>query len=103
MLERNGMGDALKTGDGAAGQQARQLSDPKMNFGATEPHVKELEEARAEWRRRHPANPDSATSHPRLPDETFPIAARIRSRMKAFPIREATRRLATPEECFCGT
>ena len=75
MLERNGMGDALKTGDGAAGQQARQLSDPKMNFGATEPHVKELEEARAEWRRRHPANPDSATrrmglgghTHSRIP------------------------------------
>jgi hypothetical protein len=36
------------------GEQARKLSDPKMNFGATEPHVKELEEARAEWRRRHP-------------------------------------------------
>lgn len=27
----------------------------KMNFGATEPHVIELEEARAERRRRHPA------------------------------------------------
>ena len=36
------------------GQRARKLSDPKMNFGATEPHDKELEEARAEWRRRHP-------------------------------------------------
>jgi hypothetical protein len=36
------------------GQRARKLSDPKMNFGATEPHVRELEEARAEWRRRHP-------------------------------------------------
>jgi hypothetical protein len=34
------------------GQRARQLSDPKMNLGATEPHVLELEEARAEWRRR---------------------------------------------------
>ena len=39
------------------GQRARKLSDPKMNFGATEPHVRELEEARAEWRRRHPAGP----------------------------------------------
>ena len=38
------------------GQRARQLSDPKMNFGATAPHVMELEEARAEWRRRHPAS-----------------------------------------------
>jgi hypothetical protein len=32
------------------GQRARQLSDPKTNFGATEPHVGELEEARAERR-----------------------------------------------------
>ena len=37
------------------GQRARKLSDPKMNFGATAPHVIELEEARTEWRRRHPA------------------------------------------------
>jgi hypothetical protein len=35
------------------GERARKLSDPKMNLGATEPHVVELEEARAEWRRRH--------------------------------------------------
>jgi hypothetical protein len=38
------------------GERARKLSDPKTNFGATEPHVKELEEARAEWRRRHSPN-----------------------------------------------
>jgi hypothetical protein len=37
------------------GQRARKLSGPKMNFGATTPHVVELEAARAEWRRRHPA------------------------------------------------
>jgi hypothetical protein len=36
------------------GERARKLSDSKMNFDATEPHVVELEEARAEWRRRHP-------------------------------------------------
>ena len=36
------------------GERARKLSDPKMNFGSTEPHVMELDEARAEWRRRHP-------------------------------------------------
>jgi hypothetical protein len=36
------------------GERARKLSDPKMNFGATEPHIMEVEEARAEWRRRHP-------------------------------------------------
>jgi hypothetical protein len=39
------------------GERARKLSEPKMNFGATEPHVIELEEARAEWRRRHPKPP----------------------------------------------
>jgi hypothetical protein len=39
------------------GQRARQLSDPKMNLRATKPHVMELEEARAEWRRRHPKLP----------------------------------------------
>jgi hypothetical protein len=33
------------------GERARKLSDPKMNFGSTEPHVMELEEVRAEWRR----------------------------------------------------
>jgi hypothetical protein len=37
------------------GQQARKLCDPKMNFGSTEPYVVQLEEARTEWRRRHPA------------------------------------------------
>jgi hypothetical protein len=42
------------------GRRARKLSDPKMNSGATEPHVVELEEARAEWRRRHPVDPDRA-------------------------------------------
>jgi hypothetical protein len=36
------------------GERARKLSDPKMNFGATQPHLLELEEAKAEWRRRHP-------------------------------------------------
>jgi hypothetical protein len=49
------------------GQRARKrkLSDPKMNLGATQPHVIELEKARAEWRRRHPV---SAGAHKaRLP------------------------------------
>ena len=36
------------------GERAPTPSDPKINFGATEPHVKELDKARAEWRRRHP-------------------------------------------------
>jgi hypothetical protein len=30
------------------GERARKLSDPKMNFGSTEPHAVELEEAMAE-------------------------------------------------------
>jgi hypothetical protein len=49
------------------GQRARKLSDPKMNFGATEPHVLELEEARAEWSRRHLVNPNKVSRSPRLP------------------------------------
>ena len=48
------------------GQRARKLSDPKMNLGATTPHVVELDEARAEWRRRHP--PNKAARIIRLPD-----------------------------------
>jgi hypothetical protein len=28
------------------GQRARKLSEPRMNFGETEPHVMELEEGR---------------------------------------------------------
>jgi hypothetical protein len=48
------------------GERARKLSDAKMNFGSTEPHVVELEEARAEWRRRHPV---TARAHKvRLPN-----------------------------------
>ena len=51
------------------GRAARDLSDPKKNFGPPNPAFKiQLDEARAEWRRRHPANPDSATRRPRLPD-----------------------------------
>jgi hypothetical protein len=37
------------------GRAARDLSDPKKNFGTPNPVFKvQLEEARAEWRRRHP-------------------------------------------------
>jgi hypothetical protein len=36
------------------GRRARDLSNPQNNFGATEPYVIELDEARAEWRRRYP-------------------------------------------------
>jgi hypothetical protein len=51
------------------GRAARDLSDPKKNFGPQNPAFKiQLDEARAEWRRRHPANPDGATRRPRLPN-----------------------------------
>jgi hypothetical protein len=43
------------------GQTARKLSDPKMNFGATDPYVVQLDEARAEWRRRHPKKPSKVS------------------------------------------
>jgi hypothetical protein len=37
------------------GRAARDLSDPKKNFGPPNPAFKfQLDEARAEWRRRHP-------------------------------------------------
>jgi hypothetical protein len=37
------------------GQSARNMADPKKNFGAPNPAFKiQLDEARAEWRRRHP-------------------------------------------------
>jgi hypothetical protein len=50
------------------GERARKLSDPRMNFGATEPHVLELGEAKAEWRRRHPPKSDWAARNLPLPD-----------------------------------
>ena len=38
------------------GRAAQDSSDPKKNFGPRNPAFKiQLEEARAEWRRRHPA------------------------------------------------
>jgi hypothetical protein len=40
------------------GRAARDLSDPKKDFGPPNPAFKiQLEEARAEWRRRHPRQP----------------------------------------------
>jgi hypothetical protein len=37
------------------GRSARELTDPKKNFGAPNPAFKiQLDEARAEWKRRHP-------------------------------------------------
>jgi hypothetical protein len=40
------------------GRAARDLSDPKKNFGPPSPAFKiQLDEARAEWRRRHQKEP----------------------------------------------
>jgi hypothetical protein len=50
------------------GRSARDLADPKKNFGPPNPSFQiQLHEARAEWRRRHPASPDRAARLPRLP------------------------------------
>jgi hypothetical protein len=51
------------------GRAARDLADPNKNFGPPNPSFKiQLDEARAEWRRRYPGNPDRAARLPRLPD-----------------------------------
>jgi hypothetical protein len=49
------------------GRAARNLSDPKKTFGLRNPAFQvQLDEARAEWRRRHPAA--SGRRSPRIPD-----------------------------------
>jgi hypothetical protein len=49
------------------GRAARDLADPNKNFGPPNPSFKiQLAEARAEWRRRHPASPDRAVRLPRV-------------------------------------
>jgi hypothetical protein len=51
------------------GRAARNMADPKKNFGSPNPSFQiHLDEARAEWRRRYPANSDGAARHHRLPD-----------------------------------
>jgi hypothetical protein len=51
------------------GRAARNMADPKKNFGSPNPSFQiHLDEARGEWRRRHPVNPDGTARPPRLPD-----------------------------------
>jgi hypothetical protein len=51
------------------GRAARDLADPKKNFGPPNPSFKiQLDEARAEWSRRHPAKSDVKARNPRLPN-----------------------------------
>jgi hypothetical protein len=49
------------------GRAARDMADPKKNLGPASPSFQiQLDEARAEWRRRHPVNPGGAARLPRL-------------------------------------
>lgn len=49
------------------GRAASDMADPRKNFGKSNQTFQiQLDEARAEWRRRHPADP--ARRNPRLPD-----------------------------------
>ena len=51
------------------GRSASVMADPKKNFGAPNPAFKiQLDEARAEWRRRYPAKSDGAARNARLPN-----------------------------------
>jgi hypothetical protein len=50
------------------GRAARALVDPKKHFGLPNPAFQaQLDEARAEWRRRYPTN-SNETRHYRLPN-----------------------------------
>lgn len=49
------------------GRAASDMADPRKNFGKPNPSFQiQLDEARAEWRRRYPADP--GRRNPRLPD-----------------------------------
>jgi hypothetical protein len=49
------------------GRAARDLSNPKKSFGPPNPSFQlQLDEARAEWKRRHPPNKEPGIN--RLPD-----------------------------------
>ncbi len=51
------------------GRAARDLADPRKNHGKPNPAFAiQLAEARAEWRRRHPAKSDRAARNLRLPN-----------------------------------
>jgi hypothetical protein len=51
------------------GRSARVMSDPTKHFGQPNPAFAiQLQEARAEWRRRHPVDPSKASRNSQLPD-----------------------------------
>jgi hypothetical protein len=52
-----------------SGRSASVMADPKKNFGTPNPAFKiQLDEARAERRRRHPVDSDVAVRNIRLPE-----------------------------------
>jgi hypothetical protein len=51
------------------GRSAKVMSDPTKHFAQPSPAFAiQLQEARAEWRRRHPLDPNRAARRSRLPD-----------------------------------
>jgi hypothetical protein len=51
------------------GRSSRVMSDPTKHFGQPNPAFAiQLQEARTEWRRRHPVDPYKAARNSRLPD-----------------------------------
>jgi hypothetical protein len=49
------------------GQRVGKLATPEGSFGTIEPYAFQLEEAHAEWRRRHPSGSAGAGRTSRLP------------------------------------
>jgi hypothetical protein len=64
------------------GRSARYMCSPQANAGKPprEAFVVQLEEALAEWHRRHPKNPDSTRPHTSL---TSPVTRRFGDRVSA--------------------
>ncbi len=55
------------------GRAARNMADPRKNFGSPNPSFQiHLDEARVEWRRRHPANAKQGERNPQPPDLYHP-------------------------------
>jgi hypothetical protein len=51
------------------GRSAKDMADPKKNFGQPNPAFQiQLDEARAEWRRRHPVDSNRSGGNARLPN-----------------------------------
>jgi hypothetical protein len=71
LLDQTGLNDSVEAREDAElrqyGRGAQDSADPKKNFGPRNPARQvQLDEARAEWRRRHPAA--AGRRNPRMPD-----------------------------------